>query len=147
MNRFLSRLWAAQRRPAARAQRVMAWAVAVALLTALVVGGAYALAGLAMALLVVAGLLLTLGAAPGFWWLATSRGGYPVAILLAGLLAHALFGATTVTGVFAIGWTLVLKTAVLSAARRRVKDGRDPSPVRGDPHDHPLGALVPVVVR
>lgn len=128
MRKFLRRLWQAQARAAKRAQRIVIVSVVLAVLVALAVGGAYALAGLALALLVVAGVLLTVGLVPGFWLLAISRGGYPVVVLLTGLAAHALFGATTLTGIFAIAWTLVLKTGVLAAARRRVRDGRDPSP-------------------
>jgi hypothetical protein len=129
MLKFLKRLWAAQARAAQGARRVVTVSVALALLVALAVGGAYAMAGLALALLVIAGVLVTVGVIPGFWWFATSRGGYPVVVILTGLAAHALFGATTLTGIFAIAWTLVLKTGVLSAARRRVRDGRDPSPL------------------
>jgi hypothetical protein len=128
MNGLLQRLWTVQRRAAAKALRVVDLAVAAALLIALLVGGAYAMAGLALALLVVAGVAVTLGSLPGFWLFATSRVGYPLVILLTGLVAHQAFGATSLVGVFAIGWALVVKNFVLRAARARVRDGRNASP-------------------
>lgn len=125
--KFLKRFWAAQKRAADKMKRMVSLMVVATLLAALAIGGSFAMAGLAMAMLVIAGAMVTAGVIPGFWWFATSRAGYPIVVVGTALVTHALFGAATITGIFAIGWTLVLKMLVLEAARKRVNSGRSPN--------------------
>lgn len=125
----LQAFWAAQKRAAQRVKRTVGFVIAATLLVALLVGGAFAMSGLAMALLVIAGAIVTAQAIPGFWWFAATDLGYIVVVVGTAMVTHALFGAATITGIFAIGWTLVLKMLILSACRRRIRQGRDPNPV------------------
>jgi len=105
------------------------WFGAAALTSAMLLAGAYAIQGLALAMLIVAGVFVTLDVVPGLMWLATTSIGMPIAVILTGILVAKFISITSIVGMFALGFTLVLKTYLLQAARYLRLNNRAPNEV------------------
>jgi nitric oxide reductase large subunit len=87
------------------------------LLAEILFGGIIA-QGVLVGSMVTGGILLTLGAIPGFWWLVRhSRAGGIFLAILTAVLAHQILGGHSVTAILAAGWAFLAKSLVLSQAR------------------------------
>lgn len=124
---FFRRLFGRAKRMGEKAHAVAKWAVVVAIAAGLLVGGAIAMQGLALALLVVAGMVITMSVIPGLWWFSTTTPGYIFIVLSTAWLTHAILGATLM-GIFAMAWALSIKMLVLKIAHYRMAQGETPMP-------------------
>jgi hypothetical protein len=87
----------------------------LAIIVAIFIGGSKVLQGLAIALLVVAGVFITISAIPGMDRFATSKIGYPCMVLGTAILVHYIVGAGTLAALIATAFTLTVKMVVLDA--------------------------------
>lgn len=97
-----------------KAFKRFAW---IALGLAMLLGGAKVLQGMAIALIVVAGMFITMDAVPGLMRFAMTPVGYPIVVVATAFFVHALVGAGTLGGIIAIAFSLIVKMGVLDLVK------------------------------
>jgi hypothetical protein len=90
----------------------------IAFFVAILIGGAKIMQGLALALIVVAGLFITMNAFEPLYHFSISNVGYPVMVIVTGALVHWIVGAGTLGGIIATAFALSVKMFVLDAVRK-----------------------------
>lgn len=98
-------------------KNIFKWFASASLISALLIAGSYALKGLGLALLIVSAMFLTIEYIPGFHYFATSRIGLPITVVATGFVLAKVVSITTIVGMFAMAFALIIKTGLLIMAR------------------------------